>query len=670
MAVDYSGVLADSLYVVWSQRVSLTRSDIALMKGHRAFSGTGVAWDTENILRVSMDTETIRFWPWISWDECTGMLAVVFVENSSPGVFQVKVAVSETHGTSWTELQVSDVPWDGTVAEGYDFIQIATGDGRALPVWSDNRVWPGTANNSAYVSPIQLWGIVQDSVSATATINGDGTMNLTMMWDTNLSANADDRATASSPNGVQYTSPACSTCAGPDGKTHTVTLAGIPCEPGTWTYTVSSRRSGCLESRTSDPKTFFVPPDVALFGHWPPTAGHVGKCPAGDPVGYDFTVDVGFTGSCVSTVTASRLTLEALSKDHTPPKLAFFPQGVPQPADSAATAGSGFATAITERQVGGCGSDSAWVYLDGIGIGKAYVPFVPNFDLNNTGSVDAADLASFSSALGTCAGHPSYNSCADFAGYDDCVNASDIAALAAHLGHLWSNPQFKSQDAGRVTKLRLEPGAPPGSTQVAVRLEGLRGRSAYGVVLRPAATRLRFDRWVPGAGHESTTAVVDTLDGEGRRLVVLAFDLAPDAAGNVDLGSLVFRTSTGDATLEDVGVDYEDVAMMGGVEIAASGRQPWSAPSSNRLLQNSPNPSNPITVIHYTLGEETDVRIAIYDIAGREVHVLVRARQPAGEHAATWDGRDSSGHQLGSGVYVYRLVAGGVQQSRKLVVLR
>ena len=90
-----------------------------------------------------------------------------------------------------------------------------------------------------------------------------------------------------------------------------------------------------------------------------------------------------------------------------------------------------------------------------------------------------------------------------------------------------------------------------------------------------------------------------------------------------------------------------------------------AVPGKYRLEQNYPNPFNPATTISYALPGEAHVRLAVYDLLGREVGVLVDERQLAGRHAATFDART-----LASGVYIYRLAAGSYLSSRKMLVLR
>jgi subtilisin family serine protease len=88
------------------------------------------------------------------------------------------------------------------------------------------------------------------------------------------------------------------------------------------------------------------------------------------------------------------------------------------------------------------------------------------------------------------------------------------------------------------------------------------------------------------------------------------------------------------------------------------------------LDQNHPNPFNPSTKITFTLPRETHARLRIFDVDGGLVANLVDGMLPGGSNEVTWDGRDSKGNNVGSGVYFCRLVAGGQTKSRKMIVLK
>ena len=78
----------------------------------------------------------------------------------------------------------------------------------------------------------------------------------------------------------------------------------------------------------------------------------------------------------------------------------------------------------------------------------------------------------------------------------------------------------------------------------------------------------------------------------------------------------------------------------------------------------------PSTTIRYQLPKASQVVLKIYNIFGQEVRTLVNARQPAGVNAVVWDGRDQSGQEVSSGIYIYRLQTGASVQSRKLSFMR
>ena len=104
----------------------------------------------------------------------------------------------------------------------------------------------------------------------------------------------------------------------------------------------------------------------------------------------------------------------------------------------------------------------------------------------------------------------------------------------------------------------------------------------------------------------------------------------------------------------------------------AGGSNTEAGPFSFRLGQNYPNPFNPSTRIVFSVPETggksagvSEVRLAVYDMLGRQVAVLVNGKKEPGMHTVTFD---ASG--LSSGVYFYRLVAGSHVQARKMIYVR
>jgi len=88
-------------------------------------------------------------------------------------------------------------------------------------------------------------------------------------------------------------------------------------------------------------------------------------------------------------------------------------------------------------------------------------------------------------------------------------------------------------------------------------------------------------------------------------------------------------------------------------------------PHKYDLKNNYPNPFNPSTVIKYSIPVQQHVELKIYDMLGREVAALVNKEEPAGEHQVNFNAGS-----LSSGVYIYRLKAGGFINSKKMMIIK
>jgi hypothetical protein len=93
-------------------------------------------------------------------------------------------------------------------------------------------------------------------------------------------------------------------------------------------------------------------------------------------------------------------------------------------------------------------------------------------------------------------------------------------------------------------------------------------------------------------------------------------------------------------------------------------------PSSFKLNQNYPNPFNPSTVISYQLASLSKIQIKVYDILGKEIATLVNGQKPAGNYQIIWDGTDSFGNKVTSGVYFYRINTDNFVQTKKMILMK
>ncbi|MBM3329160.1 MAG: T9SS type A sorting domain-containing protein [Calditrichaeota bacterium] len=88
-------------------------------------------------------------------------------------------------------------------------------------------------------------------------------------------------------------------------------------------------------------------------------------------------------------------------------------------------------------------------------------------------------------------------------------------------------------------------------------------------------------------------------------------------------------------------------------------------PAAFALHPPYPNPFNGVVIIRYDLPSAADVRLAVFDLAGREVARLAHGRQPARRHSIVWEGAN-----VASGIYIVRLKAGAIKRSAKLHLIR
>ena len=99
----------------------------------------------------------------------------------------------------------------------------------------------------------------------------------------------------------------------------------------------------------------------------------------------------------------------------------------------------------------------------------------------------------------------------------------------------------------------------------------------------------------------------------------------------------------------------------------------YSAWLMNRLREGfciTPNPFNPRTELRFALAQPGRVVLAVHDLTGRRVAVLADRELAAGPHTFPWQGRDTAGRTVASGVYVARLVTAEGTTTTRLTLLR
>ena len=93
-------------------------------------------------------------------------------------------------------------------------------------------------------------------------------------------------------------------------------------------------------------------------------------------------------------------------------------------------------------------------------------------------------------------------------------------------------------------------------------------------------------------------------------------------------------------------------------------------PTVYELDQNYPNPFNPSTTIKFTVPVAGKVTLTVYNVVGQKIATLINGNVTAGSHTRVWNGKDSAGNQVASGVYFYKLTAEKFSATEKMILMK
>jgi len=306
------------------------------------------------------------------------------------------------------------------------------------------------------------------------------------------------------------------------------------------------------------------------------------------------------------------------------------------------------------------------------------VPILGLFGPDNTVGFD--DFFLFADQFGKAAGDEDFEPAFDLAAsgkidFEDFFLFADNFGRVANVGVAKAVPVLAGVNAD--ARLYLDAGTelPTIGSEVAINvsLADLTELKGYGLSVSFDPAVLEFVRVVDqsgllGGGELATAQVIAQRPGE------LAVGAYGQTTTEAQLGlSLVFRTKTEiegtyvevtDSEVRDGSFGVNSVALPAPVQIQ-------TRPESYALGNNYPNPFNPATTIRYALPEAGFVKLDVYNVVGQLVRTLVADQQSAGRYVVRWDATDSNGQALSSGIYFYRLQAGGsFAEVKKMLLLK
>ncbi|MCK6559845.1 S8 family serine peptidase [bacterium] len=187
---------------------------------------------------------------------------------------------------------------------------------------------------------------------------------------------------------------------------------------------------------------------------------------------------------------------------------------------------------------------------------------------------------------------------------------------------------------------------------------------------------------ISGDGGQNWAPLTDQFRGTQSQWRERGFSMNAFTGAGFNNVRIRFRIQTdGNAAAASAGWFVDRVRVVAGVTVAVNDRQaPAKVPADFSLGQSYPNPfarnlpsasgNAALTTIAYSLPQNAEVKLTVYDVLGQQVASLVSGSQPAGTHLATWNGRDALGRPVASGIYFYRMQATAAHGGREFRAVR
>jgi len=263
---------------------------------------------------------------------------------------------------------------------------------------------------------------------------------------------------------------------------------------------------------------------------------------------------------------------------------------------------------------------------------------------------------------------------------NDTVNVVDLVGIVYVIFNwpLPSNPAPAVPDDQFAT-LRVAHGEiPDPGVQSEMAVSADMPTEAAGVELtiayNPSAVEMLKPQMVPGA----TEFVLGYSDNGSGTMKVVPYSMNPwnDAKligkGLSDIISLPFVSKAPISADDERVVRITKAVISDGaarnVPVGSTGPEPL--PSMFDLAQNRPNPFNPTTTIDFYIDKPGAVKLEVFNVLGQLVKTLIDRSMAPGQYSVVWDGTDTEGSRMASGVYLYRLKSGDANLTKKMVLLK
>jgi hypothetical protein len=145
------------------------------------------------------------------------------------------------------------------------------------------------------------------------------------------------------------------------------------------------------------------------------------------------------------------------------------------------------------------------------------------------------------------------------------------------------------------------------------------------------------------------------IDADGR-LAVFEFERTNRRGMDLILEEADFRSA------DNAGISVADLP-----EVSIDG---LDIPARYELVQNYPNPFNATTQIEFRLPQQSQMQLVILNVLGQPVRTLINRSMDAGTHRIVWNGRNETGQEVVSGIYIVHMKAGSFRETKEMLFLK
>ncbi|HEY5134041.1 MAG TPA: T9SS type A sorting domain-containing protein, partial [Candidatus Krumholzibacteriaceae bacterium] len=201
------------------------------------------------------------------------------------------------------------------------------------------------------------------------------------------------------------------------------------------------------------------------------------------------------------------------------------------------------------------------------------------------------------------------------------------------------------------------------------RAEALKG--VHVVVNVSGADLLKVNRGSVFAGRSDLFFGTLPATAGDADICAAALGVGTPLVGSGEIARLVVKqTGESPAVVTIKAVDLRNVDNEKTEITAAEEHETPFVPKATALMQNFPNPFNPVTTLTFDVAQAGSVTIQVYDVSGRLLATLLNARVEVGRHRVEWNGKNANGSLVPSGIYFYRMKTAGYEATKKMILVR